>query len=725
MQNGYLQATWSWTYTSPTGKPLGHTVRYDGKDRKKVLPYFKQGEAGWTVGAPEAPRVLYGLSTLPKDSTTTVYVVEGEKCAQAMINLGFPAVTSLDGSNGAEHADWTPLKACEHVVILPDNDEPGERYAEAVARLLRAQNPAVRVEVARLKGLLDKGDVVDWIKDSVDAEWDGYGPVPREPGDDLHLELLEAIEETAKPATFEERLPATATVEDEPWEAPLPLKEHHPAPWHDNVFPEAVQAFVNALSAGTETPPELAGTMVLSVLATATQGKCKVRVKEGYEEPLALWTACALPSGNRKSSVLDAAKLPLNTWETRQRQILKPHRDLIATDQEAAKRRIKSLKRKADHDGITPEEAAEISREIQKLEQDQPPLPEYPRLWTNDATPEVLSVLMEKHNGCISILSDEGGPFDIMGGRYSKGHPNLDVYLQAHAGGSIRVDRLNRDSVIIDSASMCIGIAPQPSVLRDLARTPEFRDRGLLARFLPSLPESNLGQRTGNGPPMPTKVAADYEALVHAMLDLELLRRAHTGGNKACEIWLSKDAEELWRTFERQNEADLGPNGRLHHITDWGSKLPGQVARIAAVLHVARCAFTETKPWREDVSGKDMAAAIRMGDYFRAHALRLFALLGADPMNDDAVTVLTWLKRQARDAREETKEGTPEPVFSFSKRDVQRAMQARFHHSSELDAPLDILQDCGYIRERRVPGPRKPGRRSEVYELNPAALDEP
>ncbi len=49
----------------------------------------------------------------------------------------------------------------EEVVILPDNDGPGEAYAATVAASCTALGLEVRV--LRLPGLGPKGDVVNWL----------------------------------------------------------------------------------------------------------------------------------------------------------------------------------------------------------------------------------------------------------------------------------------------------------------------------------------------------------------------------------------------------------------------------------------------------------------------------------------------------------------------------------------------------------------------------------
>jgi hypothetical protein len=90
-------------------------------------------------------------------------VTEGEKCADLVRPLGLTATTSAQGAQSARKSDWGPLKGKE-VVILPDNDEPGEKYAADVARLAYAAG-ARSVKVLRLPGLTQKGDDIEqWIE---------------------------------------------------------------------------------------------------------------------------------------------------------------------------------------------------------------------------------------------------------------------------------------------------------------------------------------------------------------------------------------------------------------------------------------------------------------------------------------------------------------------------------------------------------------------------------
>jgi putative DNA primase/helicase len=89
-----------------------------------------------------------------------VWLVEGEKDADALYSLGFTATTNAGGA-GKWQPTYTQALAGADVVILPDNDEPGRKHATDVAARLRPVAASVRV--LELPGLPPKGDVSDWI----------------------------------------------------------------------------------------------------------------------------------------------------------------------------------------------------------------------------------------------------------------------------------------------------------------------------------------------------------------------------------------------------------------------------------------------------------------------------------------------------------------------------------------------------------------------------------
>jgi DNA polymerase III delta prime subunit len=93
--------------------------------------------------------------------------VEGEKCVEALWELGIVAVTSAGGAGSGKHTDWTPL-AGRDVVLWPDNDaEPfkGQKHMEEVGNLLAGLNPVPHVRMVEIKALdiPIKGDAVEFL----------------------------------------------------------------------------------------------------------------------------------------------------------------------------------------------------------------------------------------------------------------------------------------------------------------------------------------------------------------------------------------------------------------------------------------------------------------------------------------------------------------------------------------------------------------------------------
>jgi putative DNA primase/helicase len=121
-------ATGKWDYWSADGQLLACVYRYDPPTGKEFRP---RDVLRGRDGAPPV-RPLYNLPGLVKSHL--VVVVEGEKCAEALIDLGICATTLMGGANApVDKTDLTPL-AGKTVLIWPDRDAPGESYARRVAQ---------------------------------------------------------------------------------------------------------------------------------------------------------------------------------------------------------------------------------------------------------------------------------------------------------------------------------------------------------------------------------------------------------------------------------------------------------------------------------------------------------------------------------------------------------------------------------------------------------------
>ena len=193
---------------------------------------------------------------------------------------------------------------------------------------------------------------------------------------------------------------------------------------------------------------------------TTVAGKVQICPTPGYSEPLQLYTATILPSGNRKTAVINEMASPFRKAEARLVDQLTPERKRLQSQRKTEELSIEKLRKRA----VDAPDSSALIAEIAQREADLREVPAIPRFWTQDITPERLGVLMAENDGRMAVISDEGGIFDILAGRYSKtASPNLDLFLQGHSGSPVRVDRGSREPVLMNSPALTLVLTPQPA----------------------------------------------------------------------------------------------------------------------------------------------------------------------------------------------------------------------------------------------------------------------
>ena len=148
-------------YVDAEGTLLFEVVRFEPKDFRQRRP---DGQGGWTWSLKGVERVLYRLPELSKAIAAgqTVFIVEGEKDADALANLGLCATCNAGGAGKWEPGYTSAMKGAT-VVILPDRDKPGRTHGELVAQALRGNVASLRViELPDRNGRKVK-DAADWI----------------------------------------------------------------------------------------------------------------------------------------------------------------------------------------------------------------------------------------------------------------------------------------------------------------------------------------------------------------------------------------------------------------------------------------------------------------------------------------------------------------------------------------------------------------------------------
>ena len=164
-------------YCTPEGALAYQVVRFEPKDFRQRKP---DGNGGWIWKISDLDRLPYRLPNLC--GSDYIFIVEGEKDVDNLRGIGLAATCNSGGAGKWTEELTKYFRQNQHIAILPDNDNPGRKHAEQVARSLYGK--VASVKILKLAGLPEKGDVSDWLK----------GKDPQSAAEEL-CKLSEAAEE--------------------------------------------------------------------------------------------------------------------------------------------------------------------------------------------------------------------------------------------------------------------------------------------------------------------------------------------------------------------------------------------------------------------------------------------------------------------------------------------------------------------------------------------------
>jgi hypothetical protein len=592
----------SWTYHGANGEPVGVILRWDTAGGKEIRPVSKTAN-GWIIGGMPEPRPLSRLPELLARPNERVYVCEGEKAADAATTIGLLATTSPHGSESAAKADWRCLAGRE-VVILPDNDDAGRRYAQDVVSILLRLQPAAKVKIVELPGLPEKGDMVEFVEHCRAAHQDDAA---------IRGDLDTLIARTPA-ARAGDKLP-TACID--PF-MPFPL----------DALPEPVRSFVAGGAKAIGCDPSFIALPLLAGLASAIGNTRRIKIKRSWSEPAIIWGAIVGESGTLKSPALETALRPV-----RKRQCT------AMKEYDRAMERYESAVMQYEKDLLLWKRSKERGDPPTK-----PKPPAVERGWCDDTTIEALAVLLQQNWRGLLLVRDELsgwlGSFD----RYSQGKgADAAKWLEVFGGRSIMVDRKTGASKIIYVPRAAVSVAGgiQPGVLRR-ALGVEHRENGLAARLLLTCPPRLPKRWTEDdiSPDLERQMACIFEKLysLQPIADEE-------GEPQPLYLPLTRDAKSEWIRFYNEHaleQADL--TGDLAAV--W-SKIEGYAPRLALIVHFVRWAADDaTLAATDAVDLVSMEAGISLAKWFGTEARRVYAILGESDEERDQRRLVELIQRK-------------------------------------------------------------------------------
>ncbi|MEQ8848825.1 DUF3987 domain-containing protein [Botrimarina sp.] len=573
-----------WAYHDAAGEPALLVLRWNARgERKKSIRPVRRTAAGWTHQQPPAGRPLYRLPELLA-STGTVYVVEGEPAADALVAAGLVATTSSGGSKAADKTDWSPL-AGRDVVLLPDNDTAGAGYRDAVLGRLGRLARAPRVRVVDLPGLPAKGDAVDWLAAGHTA-----------------VELARLVAAAEPVALADDGRPLLYR------------------PFPTALLPGAMRRFVDEAAAAFGCDPAMVALPALAAAAGAIGATRTLRLKRTWYEPAVLWCVVVAPSGAMKSQ---GRKLVLAPILRRQKQELARYNEALLAF--------------GPLQAIYEKDLAQWKRS--KSQEPPPEAPEKPELrevLISDTTVEAIAKALKANPRGLYLDRDELGAWFGSFDKYNRGGGDAQNWMNLHGAGFVKVNRSSATGppLFVDRACVSLCGTIQPAIL-SRALTDEHRESGLAARLLIAAPPRRPKEWTDEE--VDEAVEAAFAERMLALLDLGF-GTDPDGEPAPVALRLQAAAQRRFVAFvNRHGREGLDRDG--DELAAW-SKLEGYAARLALVLTL----FDD--PAATTVPDEMLAAAIGLVEWFAHEAARFYRGARESAAERELRELADWIGRR-------------------------------------------------------------------------------
>ena len=511
--------------------------------KKEIRPYCLE-RMNWV--RPQQPS-LYELDALTARLSESVIIVEGEKCADALSMAGFLVTTSMGGSSAAAQSDWSALRG-RKVIIWPDNDVPGVKYAHAVAELcLKAgadyvgivpiSATSIQKALDSAKALLREASsksafstqstrsapstisaksalsttetppfaskaLVETAIDTLPTGWDvadaireGWQPEQIQALLDQSERFSTESTHSASSAFYTHNTNAGSTQSaNDNWPAPekgFLIEETAPPAFPLEIFPQGLADWLIQTATSKSAPVDYVAATLLTGAASLIGTARRVMPWSGWSEPAILWTTLVGSPSAGKSPAMDPvlsvlAKLEGDSLEDHTEALRIYETDKL--EAELAKERwVQNAKSAGEERFATPVMPASAVL---------PEMPSRKRLLIKDATSEaLLAALKGQPKGFLTVRDELAGWFTSMD-RYSasKGGDRA-LWLEAYGGRPYTLDRVKNGGEPFYIPSLAISVLGgiQPDRLQSCLLKGD--DDGLSARFLYIYPNPAPRQR--------------------------------------------------------------------------------------------------------------------------------------------------------------------------------------------------------------------------------------
>jgi hypothetical protein len=564
------------------------------------------------------------------------------------------------------------------------SQQPAERFIEALAIVTQDEELHKRVQtVAQTASKLEQDKkVTGWPKLAELLGPSGNAVVQRA------RQWLGLVEATT-PAPWPDLVP----LGEVPDVLPFPL----------DVFPDVLQRFVREGAVALHCPADFLAVPLLVMAGAAIGASRALAIKRSHIQRASVYAAVIGSPGASKSPAQDLVVEPVHEIEER----------LHVAWQEAMKQYQADLE--------VYEEAKKDAKKQKTTPPEKPERPILERLTVNDATAEALVPILNENPRGIVLVRDELIAWVQAMNQYREGGKGADqqFWLSAWSGSTVTVDRkktheLGPLRVRHPFISVIGGLVPDrlPTLRGDRPRQRIEHD-GFIDRLLMSFPAEPQAAPE-NWLEVADTTLAGLRDVLDKLRSLEMIP-VQEEEHKQPQDWrpfvvrLTATGKQAWQHFTQAHAAERNAEDFPPHLIGPWSKLRGYCARLGLIVHFLRWGAGEVQSadGRTDVDGESMNRAVRLVDYFKSHARKVYAVMDADPRVAAARRLVRWIVQGN--------------VDQFTRRDAYRVMRGSCKTVDDIDPILLLLEKHGYIRPLPTPDDSRPGRKaSPAFETHPS-----
>lgn len=702
-----MKFVYAWPHMH-NGTEIGEIRRYlvteKGKTRKVDIPYYNQDGNGWKKGVPENWErfPLFGLETFV-DVQRPVIVCEGQKKQRAWAGLGYQVVAALCGAKSADYADWSPLKGARRIWYAPDNDQPGEDFAQEVWSILRKFEP-VDQQVIRLPGLKQKGDLCDWLKLQPElSDWNEYDPLEQHPAHTVIKErLAQTLRDNIRP------IPGDWVARDA-WQEPLPidtrLRPVHRLP--NTLLPAPLAPWIIDMSVRMGAPIEYFAVSSIIAAAQAIGTSCGIRPKkfDTWTVTINLWGIVTGPVSTKKTAAMLASLKPLQSIDN---ELYEQHKSaqeeydkakfVYEQKLSALKERGKSVA-KGNPRNVKDERVEDVAEYLESA----PQAPALKRYIVNDATIEAIGQILAVNPRGALLFQDE--LYALLKGWDREGRQSDRPFFLMAWPGDVpwTIDRATKAQI---RPKLCLSIlgGMQPDTLKKyLIEANDDLNDGLLPRFQLAIYLDHQDNLPKGGVDQPENA----EAKERFNLAFKLLTQTdwlEYGAQQDAEgppfYRLSNDAQILyleWEASQKERIAEESNPLMQQHLDKYASLMPS----LALVFHLLEVV---TNRVGGPVTAQAVQLAVYWCDWLEEHARRIYEM--SKPASVEIVeTLAIHLKAGKLPAK-------------FTPREVIKKNWRGLREKSTVLEACNQLAELNWLRKVTTQNKRG-GPAKTTYEINP------